>query len=79
MNEALISYGGLGLLTLASVTAAIHVYRDKIRQDEAHRAEMKVMLDRYIQSMNTFQEKLTSFAEKVHDLTVRLEAKIDRR
>jgi len=90
MNEALLSYGGLGILTLASMLAAVRLYRDKQRQDERHRKEtqamfeqhrkeMQVMVDRYVEGHRTVSDRYHTFAEKVHELAVRLESKIDRR
>jgi hypothetical protein len=79
MDDALLSYGGLGILALASMLAAIRVYRDKQKQDERHRKEMQVMIDRYVEGHKTVADRYHSFAEKVHELAVRLESKIDRR
>lgn len=79
MSEALLSYGGLGILTLASMLAAIRLYRDKTKQDDRHRQEMKVMIDRYVEGHRTVSDRYHAFAEKVHELAVRLESKIDRR
>lgn len=61
-------YGPLGLLTLMCVYGMIHVWRARERDREAHQAEMRAMVDRYVAHTETSSERYQTLARELYQL-----------
>lgn len=90
LTEALTVYGPLGILALVSMLAAGHMFRVLIKEREKHnqqfealtkdhRAEMKAMLDRHIETTTTQITRYHDLADKLHAVIDSIARRIDRK
>ena len=87
--EVLTIYGPLGILALVSLSAAGHMFRVLGRERAAHteqlailnkehKAEMQVMVDKYVQTTTTQIEQYHGLAVKLHNMIESIARRLDR-
>jgi hypothetical protein len=86
----LVNYGALGILSLVLLLGCVHLFRTlttarekhmaEIKELNAtHRAEMTIMIDRYIATANTQVQQYHQLAEKMNAVLDAFSRKLDYR